>query len=294
MKNSIDLTVKKAEKMGFCFGVKEAVELANTVKSDKKIYMLGMLVHNEQVIENLEKKGITIITEEEVLKEKTPLKDGDSIIIRAHGTIKKIYEILEEKNVTMYDVACIFVKRSREELIKHEKNGYKILFIGDKYHPEVKGIISFGNDVEVVKDFEDLKKYKFSSLEKYFVLAQTTLNKNLFKKITEYLKENVENYKIGNTICGATFERQNAVEKLAKEVDIMLIIGGKKSSNTKKLYGLSKAINEKSYLIQTEEDINFEWFEDGNKIGITAGASTPDEIVEKIERKILGGRWNGR
>ncbi len=291
MKNNYIL--KRAEKMGFCFGVKEAVELAETVKSDQKTYMLGMLVHNEEVIKSLEEKGITIVTEEEVLEGKDKIKAGDSVIIRAHGTIKKIYEILNEKNVTIYDVACIFVKRSREELMHYEKEGYKIIFVGDEFHPEVRGIISFGEDVTVIKDFDELKKYDFDKSKKYYILAQTTLNKNLFKEMIDYLEENHKNCKIGNTICGATFERQNAVEKLSTEVDVMLIIGGKNSSNTKKLYNISKGTNERSYLIQTHKDIDFKWFEDGDKIGITAGASTPDEIVEKIESILLGGRLNG-
>ena len=286
MKNNYRL--KRAAKMGFCFGVKEAVELAENIKSDQKTYMLGMLVHNEQVIEQLEAKGIKIVTEEEVLEGRDEISKGDSVIIRAHGTIKKIYEILNQKNVRIYDVACIFVKRSREELIAHEKDGYKIIFIGDKFHPEVRGIISFGNDVKVVKDFEELKKFKFEKSKKYYLLAQTTLNKNLYREITEYMNEKYSNCKIGNTI-----ERQKAVEKLSTEVDVMLIIGGKNSSNTKKLYNISREINNKSYLIQTYKDIDFKWFEEGNKIGITAGASTPDEIVEKIESILLGGRLNG-
>ena len=292
MKNNYKL--KRAEKMGFCFGVKEAVELAESVESDHNIYMLGMLVHNEEVIRKLEKKGIKIVTEEEVLEKKDPIKRGDSVIIRAHGTIKKIYEILNEKNVTIYDVACIFVKRSRDELLSYEEKGYKIIFIGDEFHPEVRGIVSFGNDVKIIKDFSELKKFKFDKNEKYYILSQTTLNKNLYKEMTEYIEKNNKNCKIGNTICGATFERQKAVEKLSEEVDVMLIIGGKNSSNTKKLYDISKERNEKSYLIQNYEDINFDWFEDSDKIGITAGASTPDEIVEKIESILLGGRLNGR
>jgi 4-hydroxy-3-methylbut-2-enyl diphosphate reductase len=292
MRNN-NYTLKRAEKMGFCFGVKEAVELAEKVKSKQDIYMVGMLVHNEQVIENLKKNGIKIVTEEEILEGKDPIKDGDTVIIRAHGTIKKIYEILEKKNVKIYDVACIFVKRSRDELVKHEKDGYKIIFIGDKYHPEVKGIISFGKDVTVVKDFQELRTLKLDKNSKYFVLAQTTLNKNLFREMSEYLKENYTNCKIGNTICGATFERQKAVEKLAKETDIMLIIGGKNSSNTKKLYNISRELNPRSYMIQTDLDLKQEWFKNGDKIGITAGASTPDEIVDKIESILLGGHFNG-
>jgi 4-hydroxy-3-methylbut-2-enyl diphosphate reductase len=291
MKNNFIL--KRAQKMGFCFGVKEAVELAETIKSDQKIHMLGMLVHNEQVIETLKSRGINVVTEEEVLEGRDKICEGDSVIIRAHGTIKNIYEILNQKNVIIYDVACIFVKRSREELLNHEKDGYKIIFIGDKFHPEVRGIVSFGYDVKIVKDIDELKKIKFNESEKYYILAQTTLNKNLYREITKYIENNYENCKVGNTICGATFERQKAVEKLSTEVDVMLIIGGKNSSNTKKLYNISKELNEKSYLIQTYKDLNFGWFEKGNKIGITAGASTPDEIVEKIESILLGGRCNG-
>ena len=291
MKSSFIL--KRAEKMGFCFGVKEAVDLAETIKSDQKIYMLGMLVHNEQVIEKLNSKGIKVVTEEEVLEGRDEICQGDSVIIRAHGTIKNIYEILNQKNVIIYDVACVFVKRSREELLKHEKDGYKIIFIGDEFHPEVRGIVSFGNDVKIVKDIDELKKITFNKSEKYYILAQTTLNKNLYREMAKYIGNNFKNCKVGNTICGATFERQKAVEKLSTEVDVMLIIGGKNSSNTKKLYNISKELNRKSYMIQTHRDLNFDWFEKGNKIGITAGASTPDEIVEKIESILLGGRCNG-
>jgi len=281
MKNKCEL--KRAEKMGFCFGVKEAVNLAETIKAEKKIYMLGMLVHNEHIINELEKKGIKLVTEEEVLEGKDSIQSGDSVIIRAHGTIKKIYETLNRKNVIIHDVACIFVKRSREELIKHEKEGYKILFIGDKHHPEVRGIISFGDHVTVIENFEELKNFKFEETEKYYLLSQTTLNKNIFKEMTEYIESRYKNCKIGNTICGATFERQRAVEKLAKEMDVMLIIGGRNSSNTKKLHFISKEINKASYMIQSYKDLDFSWFKAGDKIGITAGASTPDEIVIKIE-----------
>jgi len=291
MKNNYIL--KRAQKMGFCFGVKEAVDLAKTIKSNQIIHMLGMLVHNEQVIDTLKSRGLKIVTEEEVLEGRDEIREGDSVIIRAHGTIKNIYEILNQKNVIIYDVACIFVKRSREELLKHEKDGYKIIFIGDEFHPEVKGIVSFGKNVKIVKDIDELKRIKFNESEKYYILAQTTLNKNLYKEITKYIENNYENCKVGNTICGATFVRQKAVEKLSAEVDVMLIIGGKNSSNTKKLYNISKELNEKSYLIQTHKDLNFGWFEEGDKIGITAGASTPDEIVEKIESILLGGRCNG-
>ncbi len=278
------MQIVRAKKMGFCFGVKEALKIAEEViaeHNEKKVYMLGMLVHNAKVMENLDKKGVKIIEEEDIEK----LSENDVVILRAHGVSEKTYEKLFEKKLKIYDAACIFVKKSRELLVTKEKEGYNILFVGDRNHPEVKGIVSYGRNVKIVSNMEEIKEFieKLSGKEKYFVLAQTTLNKKEFNIIKDILKEKFPTIEIGDTICGATYERQLAIEELAKNVELVLIVGGVNSSNTRKLYNISKTINPSSYYIEKKEDIKNEWFEGKEIIGITAGASTPEESIVEVE-----------
>jgi 4-hydroxy-3-methylbut-2-enyl diphosphate reductase len=285
------MEIIRAEKMGFCFGVREAVELSEELskkEKNKRIFMLGMLVHNEYVIEDLRKKGIELLEEETLLKDEDDLSENDIVIIRAHGTIKELYNKLIERKVIIYDAACTFVTAIRNTLIDMEKENYGIIFIGDENHPEVKGIISFGKKVIVFKALEELKSSNLERNGRYAVLTQTTLNKNLFEKIEEYIKVEFPNARIFNKICGATYVRQKAVEELAKNVDLVLVIGGKKSSNTKKLCIVSKEVNPNTYLIHSVDDIELNWFDGVKKVGITAGASTPEEIIKKIENKLRG------
>ena len=169
-----------------------------------------------------------------------------------------------------------------------EAKGYDILFVGDKEHPEVKGIISFGKNIQVFKNLEEILKAEIKKDKKYCLLTQTTLNKKILEKIKSFLENHYSNVKISDKVCGATQVRQQAVEELSKNVDMLLVVGGKNSSNTKKLYDISKSINESTYLVQDESEIKKEWFRGCEKIGITAGASTPEEIVINIENKIRG------
>ena len=254
----------------------------------KRIYILGMLVHNEHVVSELSKQGFKIVEEKDILAGKDELHKGDVVIIRAHGTSGKIFQLLKEKEVEIYDATCVFVTQIRKTLVDMESQGYDIIFIGDKEHPEVKGIISFGKRVSVCNDLEELKNLEIDPQREYCLLTQTTLNKKKLEKIKSYLENTHQNVKILDKVCGATQVRQEAVEELAKQVDILIVIGGKTSSNTKKLYDISMSFNPNTYLIQDETDLKDEWFEGKSKIGITAGASTPEEIVIKIENQIRG------
>ena len=286
------MEIIRAEKMGFCFGVKNAINLCNNLIKKKNflgnIFILGMLVHNKNVTKSMEEKGFITLPEEDLETGKVKLTEKDIIIIRAHGTTKGIYDILEREKVKIYDATCVFVEKIRKTLIESEKNGKKIIFIGDKFHPEVKGIVSFGHDVVVLDSFEELKNFSIDEKAEYTLLTQTTLNKELFFKIKDYVEKNYKNIEIFSKICGATYERQKAVEKLAEITDIVLIVGDKKSSNTKKLYEISKTINNKSYLIEDSSYLKSSWFTNVKKIGITAGASTPEEIILDIEKDIRG------
>lgn len=291
------MEIIKAEKMGFCFGVAKAIEICNNILENetykqKKIYVLGMLVHNEYVVKELENKGIKIVHEEEILNETDTLKEGDILVIRAHGITKKIFEKIKSKNVELFDATCVFVTNIRKTLMEMEENGYRIIFIGDKEHPEVKGIVSFGKNVIICSDLEQLKTLKIDPKIKYCLLTQTTLNTKKLENIKSYLENNHKNVRIIDKVCGATQERQEAVKKIAEISDIVIVIGGKHSSNTKKLYDVSVEINPATYLIHDKSDLRKEWFTGKDKIGITAGASTPKEIVIEIENEIKGGIFN--
>lgn len=286
------MKIIRAEKMGFCFGVAGAINLCEKIFSEKNsegnIYILGMLVHNKNVTSDMEKKGFITLSEENLKSGKIKLDKKDTIIIRAHGTTKEIYDILEKEKVKVYDATCVFVERIRKALIEAEEEGKKIIFIGDKNHPEVRGIVSFGKNVSIVNSFKEFKEVSIKDNEEYCLLTQTTLNKEVFFEIKDYIVENYGNIHIFSKICGATYERQKAVEKLAKETDIVIIVGDKASSNSKKLYEISKEINERSYLIQDKTELEEDWFHNVENIGITAGASTPEKIILEIENEIRG------
>ena len=287
------MIIKRAEKMGFCFGVSGAVDLCEEVIkknniSKKKMYILGMLVHNKVVIKDMEDKGFEVLKEEDLFSHKIHLGQNDLVIVRAHGTTKEIYKILDESGCEIFDATCVFVKRIRNALIEAENKDNKIIFVGDKNHPEVKGILSFGNNFEVVASFEEFLNFKVDSNVIYTLLTQTTFNKEVFFKIKDYILENYNNIEIFSKICGATYERQRAVEKLAKECEAIIIVGDKKSSNSKKLYEISKEINEKSYLIEEVDQLNIDWLKNISSVGITAGASTPEKIIIEIEKFIRG------
>lgn len=283
------MIIKRAEKMGFCLGVKAAVELAEDLamkKGTEHLYMLGMIVHNKRVINDLKNIGINFIDEKELLDGKIKLSKDDVVIVRAHGTIKRIYDIIDESKAKVYDAACTFVKRIRNLLIEMESKGYKIIFIGDENHPEVKGIISHGSDIKVYRDLKEVTDAKLDSNIKYCFLAQTTLNKNLYKEVKDYVETSLTGSVVMDTICGATFVRQKAIEELAVEAEAVIIVGGKNSSNTKKLYQIASTINENSFWVENASELDIDKLRKFNFIGITAGASTPEKSIVEIEKTL--------
>ncbi|MDO4690382.1 MAG: bifunctional 4-hydroxy-3-methylbut-2-enyl diphosphate reductase/30S ribosomal protein S1 [Fusobacterium sp.] len=282
------MEVIRAKHMGFCFGVLEAINICNSLEKEGKKYILGMLVHNKYVMENMKNKGFEVIDEEEILNDSSKLKEGDIVIIRAHGTTKAIHNKLKEKKVIIYDATCVFVKKIKDEVDLANKEGYTVLFVGDKNHPEVKGIISYADEIEIFETLDEAKEIEIDKNKKYLLSTQTTLNKKKFEEIKNFFQKMYQNVRIFDKICGATTVRQKSVEDLAPEVDIMIIIGDKKSSNTKKLYEISKNINEFSYLVENEFDIDEKIFKNKKTVGLTAGASTPEEIIKNIENKIRG------
>ena len=283
------MEIIRAKHMGFCFGVLEAINVCNSLVEEKgRKYILGMLVHNKQVVEDMQRKGFKLVTEDELLEDMDELKEGDIVVIRAHGTSKSVHEKLKERKVKVFDATCIFVNKIRQEIEIANENGYSILFMGDKNHPEVKGVISFADNIQIFESLEEAMKVKIDSSKTYLLSTQTTLNKKKFEEVKKYFKENYQNVIIFDKICGATAVRQKAVEELAIKADIVIIVGDTKSSNTKKLYEISKKLNSESYLVENEEQLNLSIFSGKKVVGITAGASTPEETIMNIEKKIRG------
>ncbi len=283
------MEIIRAKYMGFCFGVLEAINVCNSLVEEKgKKYILGMLVHNKQVVEDMQRKGFKLVTEEELLQDVDSLEENDIVVIRAHGTSKKVHEKLKERKVKVFDATCIFVNKIRQEIEIANEKGYSILFMGDRNHPEVKGIISFADDIQIFESYEEATKLKIDLDKTYLLSTQTTLNKRKFEEVKKFFKENYKNVIIFDKICGATAVRQKAVEDLAVKVELMIVVGDTKSSNTKKLYEISKKLNDNTYLIENEEQLNLDIFSGKKVVGITAGASTPEETIMNIEKKIRG------
>ena len=283
------MEIIRAKHMGFCFGVLEAINVCNSLVEEKRRkYILGMLVHNKQVVEDMQKKGFKIVTEEELLQDMDNLGENDIVVIRAHGASKSVHEKLKERKVKVFDATCVFVNKIRQEIEIANEKGYSILFMGDKNHPEVKGVISFADNIQIFESYEEAKKLKIDLDKTYLLSTQTTLNKKKFEEIKKYFKENYKNVIIFDKICGATAVRQKAVEDLAIKVEVMVIVGDTKSSNTKKLYEISRKLNDNSYLVENEGQLDLSIFRDKEVVGITAGASTPEETIMNIEKKIRG------
>lgn len=268
---------------GFCNGVKYTVDKALEILKDNcKINCLGEIVHNESVINYLEKQGLKTINNIEEIEE------NEKLIIRAHGEAKEIYELCKKKNIEIFDLTCGKIRIIRNKVIKEKDSSY-IIIIGKKKHPETIGILSFaGVNASIVEDssdlFETIEKIKKSNLKRLYVVSQTTFSKDKFDILTNEIIKTCNDYEviIDKTICDATDKRQTECLELAKKVDMMIIIGGKNSSNTKELYNISYNINKNTILIQDVNDLkNIELKKDLN-IGIMAGASTPEFVIDEI------------
>ena len=272
------MKIELAKSYGFCFGVKRAIEIAE--KSQNAV-TYGELIHNPLEINRLKNEynvGLAKNLDE---------IDSETVIIRTHGITKEDKEILEKQNKTLIDATCPFVTKPQEIVKEMSKKGYDIVIFGDINHPEVKGVKSYSTNQKrtfVVLDIEELKKIKLH--EKIAIVAQTTRKISEFLKLTNYLITNYKEVRVFNTICNATFENQDAVKELAKKADVMIIIGGKNSSNTKQLYLISKQFCDDSYLIENENELNKDWFKNKNLCGVSAGASTPEWLIQNIIKKI--------
>ncbi len=271
---------------GFCFGVERAIELAQEAakysKEGKKVYTFGPLIHNPQEIGRLKTLGVDVLKSEEQLDNNTVL------ILRSHGIPPQKERELKAKGVKIIDATCPYVKAVHEAAQQLVKEGYFVVLVGEKNHPEVIGTWGYLKDVNgegiIVESLEDLKPAL--DKQKVGVIAQTTQNEQFFKEVVGELAVWVNELKVINTICNATSVRQEEVRELAPKVDVMIIIGGKNSGNTTRLYRIAKSLNPNSYHIETEEELKEEWFENAKTVGVSAGASTPKWIIERVVNRI--------
>ena len=269
--------IKVAETAGFCYGVKRAVdETFNLVEKGEKIVTLGNLIHNNQVIKNLNAMGV------KSYENVSDIPDGSMVVIRAHGVSKKIIDELESRNLKYVDLTCPFVKKIHNIVSEHYEKGYKMVIVGDKNHPEVIGINGWcDNKAFITYSVDDKFPDEFSE-NNVCIVAQTTINKNVFGQIVQNLKNTCKTPLIFDTICSVTKKRQDEAKIIAENSDIMFVIGGTQSSNSQKLFEISKSVCPESYFIENFEDIPQNIYLKKRKIGITAGASTPQSIIEEV------------
>lgn len=278
------MEVKLAKSAGFCFGVKRAVEqVYEQTGSDKKIYTYGPIIHNEEVVKDLEKKGVQVLNNEEELKK---LEEG-TVVIRSHGVAKHIYTLIEEKGLECVDATCPFVKRIHNIVEKESEEGAQIVIIGNAGHPEVEGIMGWSKTPAlVIESAEEAQNAEFSGGRKICLVSQTTFNYNKFQELVEIFQKKGYNMSVVNTICNATEERQTEAKEIARDADAMIVIGGTHSSNTRKLYEICSKECERTYFIQTLDDLQLDFPNSVRLVGITAGASTPNNIIEEVQNYV--------
>ena len=279
------LTVAKSA--GYCFGVKRAVNMVyqEADEADVPVYTYGPIIHNEEVVKDLTEHGVRVIQD---LTELFTLPKG-KIIIRSHGISKKEHEAMQSYGFEVLDATCPFVLKIHRLVAEYSENGYAIVIAGNAHHPEVEGILGWireGTPAYTVTGAEDIEKLPFLRGQKVCLVAQTTFNYNKFQELVEIIKKKGYDISVLDTICNATEERQTEARTIAAQSEVMIVIGDKHSSNTQKLYEISKKECANTYYIQTSKDMDYHQIQSINNVGITAGASTPNNIIEEVSKNV--------
>lgn len=275
-----------AKTAGFCFGVKRAVDMVYDNANNKNVYTYGPIIHNEQVVMDLEKKGVKMLSDRDAIKN----APKGTVIIRAHGILQEDYDFIRACGHEIVDATCPFVLKIHKIVKEAAADNKYVVIVGDENHPEVQGIRSCAGDKNIVIDsVEDakmfLKTYNDSENE-LVIVSQTTFNYNKFQDIVEIFRKKVyHKSNVLNTICNATEERQKEAAEIASIVDAMIVVGGRNSSNTQKLFEICSKICKNTFFIETANDMDFSLLDGMNKVGITAGASTPNIIIEEVQTK---------
>lgn len=289
------MRVELAKMAGFCFGVNRAVDTVyQEAESHTPVYTYGPIIHNEEVIADLEKKGVRVIHSLEEAKE----QPEGTMIIRSHGVTKAEQDALQADGLRVVDATCPFVKKIHRLVHEYSEKGYLVIIIGSADHPEVQGIVGWSHPERtiVINHESDVEKLNLDGWKKVCIVAQTTFNYNKFQELVEIIQkkgydsestvDKDREFIVHNTICSATKERQEAAKELSTKVDAMLVIGGLSSSNTRKLYEICSENCQNTYFIQTKEDLKHTDFSRFDYVGITAGASTPNNIIEEVQKYV--------
>ncbi len=279
-----------AKSAGFCFGVQRAVDTAYEHADEENVYTYGQIIHNEEVVGDLEKHGIKVIENDDELG----LVRNSKVIIRSHGAEKRVYDILKKNNNEIIDATCPFVKKIHNIVMDECEKGHTIVIVGDRKHPEVKGIMGWCTSTPVViGSEEEAESFVRSCItgdlktsEDISIVSQTTFNYRKFNNVVDIIRNKLYNVTAYKTICNATSVRQREAQEIASKVDAMIVIGGRNSSNTQKLYEISKKECENTYYIQTLVDLDLTTFESVSRVGITAGASTPNKIIKEVHGRM--------
>ena len=268
-----------AKDAGYCFGVSDAVNLAyDTAKKHGDVYMLGDIVHNESVVADLNKAGAKVV------KNIDEVPEGKPILFRAHGTSVETWKNAQSKDMNIIDATCPLVEEIHDEVKKLSKEGRKIIVIGDHGHDEVVGIASQVSDAIIVSNIEEAMELR--KMKKAGVVSQSTQTIENVQKIISIIMTKVYDLNFVNTICFPTKRNQNQIKDLAKQCDVMIVIGSFTSANSKRLTLLAEEINDRSYQVTNADEIKIEWFTGAKTVGLSAGASTPDNIIDDVLNKI--------
>ncbi|MBQ9065773.1 MAG: 4-hydroxy-3-methylbut-2-enyl diphosphate reductase [Blautia sp.] len=284
------MNITTAKTAGFCFGVQRAIDKVYDLlrEGNERIFTLGPLIHNEEVVRDLEEKGVHIVDADSI-----GALDNATVVIRSHGAGEDIYRLFEEKGLKTVDATCPFVLKIHRIVKERSEKGDYIVIIGDSSHPEVQGICGWcRDDYAVIKNAAEAEAFEAPESRKLCVVSQTTFNLNKFQELVEIIKKkSYNNHVLGtptilNTICSATEERQREAREIAARSDVMLVIGGRSSSNTQKLFEICSEVCGNTYYIQTPVDLDSEMFQRSSYVGITAGASTPKKIIEEVREHV--------
>jgi len=279
-----------AKSAGFCFGVQRAVDTVYNNVDRKNVYTFGPIIHNEEVVKDLESRGVKVL---ESLKDLDKCQDG-TVIIRSDGVSKAVYDTIKEKGLEIVDATCPFVLKIHRIVREESENGKKIVIIGNEKHPEVEGIMGWSTTpTYVVDSTEKAEALEFEEGTEICIVSQTTFNYNKFQELVEIISKKRYNTIIRNTICNATEERQTEAGDIAKRADAMIVIGGSSSSNTRKLYEICKNECDNTFYIQTLNDLDLKYLAGADCIGITAGASTPNNIIQEVFTNVRTAEFYG-
>ena len=284
------MNVILAKSAGFCFGVKRAVDKVyeEAKNSNIPVYTFGPIIHNEEVVRDLEEKGVHAVCNESELAEIS----GGIMVIRSHGISKAVYDKIKDAGFQIVDATCPFVLKIHRIVEEYSQKGYHIIIIGNDSHPEVEGIKGWSSPdkTSVLQTREEAENFTLKIGEKVCIVSQTTFNYNKFQELVEIIEKKGYDIIVLNTICNATEVRQKEAAEIAANVDAMIVIGGSHSSNTQKLFEICKKECENTYYIQTLDDLDFNQIWSIDNVGITAGASTPNNIIEEVQKNVRSKR----